>query len=189
MSINNICDGGKDLKLQPLLIIVMLTLLIQGWTACSEDQNKKILQFNPGLALSSGTFSHNSLGQFILPDAMRLTPDQTSVDTPLTDEIRQDLKAILQIPLVTRDLPLAAEDLNQDELRRQVENGFGQIIETSVELNDLRELSNEFSFNQGIANKVNSNINSLMDNRQNWDISREMDLDPQELTSSASGRN
>ena len=174
------------MKLQPLLIIVILTLLIQGWAACSEDQNKKILQFNPRLALSSGTFSHNSLGQFILPDAMRLTPDQISVGTTLTDEIRQDLKAILQIPLVTSDLPLAAEDLNQDEWRRQVESGFGQITEMPVELNDLGELSNEFSFNQGIANDVNSNMNSLMDKGEDWDISWGMDSDPQELARSVS---
>jgi hypothetical protein len=175
------------LKLQPLLIIVILTLLIQGWAACSEDQNKKILQFNPRLALSSGTFSDKILGQFILPDGMIVpNPDQTSVGIPMMGEISQDLKAILQVPLVTSDLSSAIGDSNQDDWRRKLEGGFCQILEMRVESNDLGELSSEFSINQGIANDVNSNMNSLMDKGENWDISWGMDSDPQELARSVS---
>lgn len=175
------------MKLQPLLIIVILTMLIQGWAACSEDQSKKILQFNPRLALSSGTFSDKSLGQFILPDGMIVpNPDQTSVGIPMMGEISQDLKAILQVPLGTSDLSSAIGDSNQDEWRRQLESGFSQILEMRVESNGPGELSSEFSINQGIADDVNSNMISLMDNGDKWDISWGMDLDPQELARSVS---
>lgn len=166
------------MKLQPLSIIVILTLLIQGWAACSEDQNKKILQFNPRLESSSGTLSDKNLVQFILPDSTKLTPDQTSVGFPVISEISRDLKAILQVPLAASDLSSAIADSNQDDWRKQLESGFRQILEMRVESDDQRYLSNEIYINQRIADDVNSNMNSLKDNGGNWEISWGMNLDP-----------
>jgi hypothetical protein len=188
MRINDTCDGGKELKLQAFLLIVMLTLLIQSWVACSEDKNGKILQFNPRLALSSDAFTEDSLGQFILPDDI-IAPnsEQISVGIPSMGEINQDLKAILQVPLVGSDISSAIGDSNQDDWKRQMESGFNQILEMRVESNELGGLSSGFSTNQGIANDVNSNLISLMDNGESGDISWGMDLDSPKLASYGAG--
>ena len=176
------------MKLQAFLLIVILALLIQGWAACSEDGNETILQSNPCLAPSSGTFTEKSLCLFILPDDIIVpSSDQTLFGIPSMGKISQDLKAILQVPPASSDISSAIGDSNQDDWRRQMESSFSQILEMRVESNELGRLSSGFSTNQGIANEVNSNMISLMDNGESRDISLSMDMDSQKLASYGTG--
>jgi hypothetical protein len=174
------------LKLQVFLILLLLTMAIQGWAACTVDENK-ILQFNPHVTLISDA-SGKDLHQFMLLDnTVGQSPDQTSADILLKSGIEQDLKAILQIPANTDDISFVFGDLKQGEWRQNLLSDFSQILDMQVESNVLGELPSEFSINQGIANDINSNIMILTNNGVSWDSSMGMDLNPQGIVSSENG--
>ena len=143
-------------------------MLIQYWAACSVDQDNKIMQFNPRMALVSG-FEENSDQLILLDDPELQDLNQTTGSFPLEFEIGQDLKTILQIPPDGSDVSSAIRGSNQDDWRKQFESSFNQILEIRIESDDLGELSSKFSTDQAISNQVNSNMMSLVDNGEGWD--------------------
>jgi hypothetical protein len=170
------------LKLRRFITILILTMTILGWAACAVEQNSKILQFDPLLVLGAGTSSEkdpDKLVSLINPEIQN--PYQTSGDTLQMDQIGQDLKAILQIPADTSEIPLKAINSDKDIWILQLESSFNEILEQQVSSEELEEFSYDLSMSQVITNNINSNIMNLMNNGGSWDTSWSTDQDSKEL--------
>lgn len=164
------------MKLQLFIIILILTMAVQGWAACAVDQNNEILQFNSRFAVGSMDLFETNLNQIRNEETAPLNFDRTSNDINLRNEICQDIAMLLQNPVAISDTTIQDDYSNQDVWKQLLENGFSRILTQKLDSSELGQISSETYLISGMIDDVNSNILSLEDNGESWDELRGTDF-------------